>query len=409
MKPKPAIRHAGGTIRREPSGRYIATYCHAGQRFRKRHFNLEHLKGWIENTRQRCLSQNAPLTPRQEAAAREALQLLDTLQSAGEPDQGIPDPGPELLLIEAARHYARLRAGNHHRLTLADAIQRYHLERTHVGLSERTLLESRKLLGRFERALGDQPLILLTPAQITDYLDAHQMTAQHRKNNRAVIRALCAWAVRAGLLERNPADAVPCPRIPAPVPAILTPDQLRALLEAAQPHLWPAIALGAFCGIRPDEIRRLQWGHIRPDYIHIGAYQAKMSVQRYVTLHPTCAAWLRAALQRQAVPGLPGPVDQDPDTTDLIDATSLLPALAAARVAPVTAGRQIPRAARSIGIHPWPQDVLRHSFASYHLALGRSAPDTAHEMGHRGTHLLFERYRHLTTPEQARRWFSTLP
>ncbi len=39
-------------------------------------------------------------------------------------------------------------------------------------------------------------------------------------------------------------------------------------------------------------------------------------------------------------------------------------------------------AAAAAGVATWPHNVMRHSFASYHLALHRDAPLTAHELGH---------------------------
>ena len=42
--------------------------------------------------------------------------------------------------------------------------------------------------------------------------------------------------------------------------------------------------------------------------------------------------------------------------------------------------------------HPWPQDVLRHTFASYHLSHFRSYAELQVEIGHRDATLLRCRY-----------------
>ena len=52
----------------------------------------------------------------------------------------------------------------------------------------------------------------------------------------------------------------------------------------------------------------------------------------------------------------------------------------------------------------WSQDVMRHSFASYHLALHRNEASTCYEMGDNST-TLFKHYRKLVTPEQAAEFF----
>ena len=56
-------------------------------------------------------------------------------------------------------------------------------------------------------------------------------------------------------------------------------------------------------------------------------------------------------------------------------------------------------------IKTWPVDVLRHSFASYRLAMHDNAAKTALEMGHTGTVMLFQHYRNLAKPEAAREWW----
>lgn len=58
---------------------------------------------------------------------------------------------------------------------------------------------------------------------------------------------------------------------------------------------------------------------------------------------------------------------------------------------------------------PWPHDCLRHSFASYHLAMWKSPDQTAHEMGHRSTAMLYAHYRELVTVEDAAAFWSVSP
>jgi integrase len=58
---------------------------------------------------------------------------------------------------------------------------------------------------------------------------------------------------------------------------------------------------------------------------------------------------------------------------------------------------------------PWPQDCLRHSFASYHLAMFESAEKTALQMGHNSTDMLFRHYRELVTKEQAEKFWALMP
>ena len=64
---------------------------------------------------------------------------------------------------------------------------------------------------------------------------------------------------------------------------------------------------------------------------------------------------------------------------------------------------------RKAGIIDWPQDALRRSFASYHLAMHGSADKTATQLGHRSTDMLFEHYRELVTKDEAERFWNIFP
>ena len=56
----------------------------------------------------------------------------------------------------------------------------------------------------------------------------------------------------------------------------------------------------------------------------------------------------------------------------------------------------------------WPNNVLRHSFISYRIAIVKSADQVALEAGNSPA-VIFKHYRELTTEEQANEWFSIVP
>jgi hypothetical protein len=56
----------------------------------------------------------------------------------------------------------------------------------------------------------------------------------------------------------------------------------------------------------------------------------------------------------------------------------------------------------------WKRNALRHSYASYRLALIQDAAKVALEMGNSPA-ILFKHYRELVTPDQATGWFEIVP
>jgi len=57
----------------------------------------------------------------------------------------------------------------------------------------------------------------------------------------------------------------------------------------------------------------------------------------------------------------------------------------------------------------WPQNGLRHSFASYHLAKFQDAAALALQMGHTNSNLVFQHYRQLVRPEAAEKYWTLRP
>jgi hypothetical protein len=61
------------------------------------------------------------------------------------------------------------------------------------------------------------------------------------------------------------------------------------------------------------------------------------------------------------------------------------------------------------GLGKWPNNCLRHSYASYHLALHKNAAELSLELGHVNPHLVFRHYRELVTPQEAAQCWSIMP
>ena len=57
----------------------------------------------------------------------------------------------------------------------------------------------------------------------------------------------------------------------------------------------------------------------------------------------------------------------------------------------------------------WPQNALRHNFASYHLAKHCNASQLMLYMGHTSTKQIFEAYRELVLPQAAKTYWNILP
>jgi len=162
---------------------------------------------------------------------------------------------------------------------------------------------------------------------------------------------------------------------------ILTVEQIVHLLEKASTELVPYLAIGAFAGLRRAELERMDWKEIdlQSGLIEVTATKAKSVRRRFVRIQPNLAKWLQSHVQ------LSGNVTPK-NYRELLDA-----------------------AREAAGIDEWPQNALRHSFASYHLARFNDAAALALELGHTNSNLVFQHYRQLVKPKQAERYWKLAP
>jgi integrase len=235
----------------------------------------------------------------------------------------------------------------------------------------------RKFMARL-KPLDSVPINQVGSVDLTELIpeDASPVT---RNNYRTYWGGLFAWAMVEGWCARNPVDGIPAARIEAKPASILSLKQVEKLLglvlELEHRVLLPYVAIGLFAGVRPDELRLMDWGrHVQGDHLHLTADITKTRRTRFVERDPALDSFL------SAVPKRVGPVvtAQGPEFRERFEALR-----------------------DALGVVPWPADCLRHSFASYHLARGQDATKTAHQLGHSNTTMLFRHYRNLVSAEDA--------
>lgn len=71
--------------------------------------------------------------------------------------------------------------------------------------------------------------------------------------------------------------------------------------------------------------------------------------------------------------------------------------------------RRLNDASKAAGITDWPNNALRHSFASYHLAAFQDGSALALEIGHSTTGMIFQYYRALVTTAEALTYWNISP
>lgn len=209
----------------------------------------------------------------------------------------------------------------------------------------------------------------ITPAECETYLRQAFDTPRQRAKGHATLSAIFHTARRSGWCDTNPMQAVDKPRLREKEIRILSHSEIERLLTTAAQHsggsCLPAVGLMLYAGLRPNEVARLHWRdvHLRHGCISIHPQHSKTGGARLVTIHPPLLKLLR---------GREGAAHE--------------------RICPRSWGKHWRELHRAAGFTPWQPDVLRHTFASHHLASFRSYPALQLEMGHRSAALLRTRY-----------------
>jgi integrase len=252
------------------------------------------------------------------------------------------------------------------------------------GKAPAYLADLRKRLTRFCQSFGSRSVTTIAVDELDTWLRDLPLSPKSRSNYRANIGVLFSYAEQRGIIDRNPIPRTSKPKLIDRAPEIFTVDELRSLLEAATrtaPGVVPMLAIGAFAGLREAEIQRLDWSEVDLErgHIEVKAAKAKSARRRIIPIQPNLAAWLRPYA------GSSGPV------------------------VPAGARRKLDRVREEARLATWPNNGLRHSFASYRLAAIHDAPRVAMELGHTSPQMLFSTYRELVLPEEAERYWKIAP
>jgi integrase len=252
------------------------------------------------------------------------------------------------------------------------------------GMSADYLSDLLLRLRRFCRHFGNRPIAGITVEEIDDWLRDLEGSPKSRANYRANIAVMFSYALKRRMLDFNPVLHTAKPKLIDRTPEIFTVNELDALLNAASnfaPDVVPMLAIGAFAGLREAEIQRLDWSEVdlARGHIEVKAAKAKSARRRIVPIQPNLAGWLLPYAGRSG------------------------------HVVPAGARRKLNRVREEAGLARWPNNGLRHSFASYRLAAIHDAPRVAAELGHTSPQMLYSTYRELVLPEEAERYWKLTP
>jgi integrase len=257
-------------------------------------------------------------------------------------------------------------------------------------LSEFHLKDLTSRLKRFSESF-QIPIGDVTGTMIQAWLDNLDVTARTKQNYLRIIAMLFRFAIRRKHLAKDAFDeiqAVQPPKQKNDEVAIFTADEMSELLAVVRPEMVPWLAIGAFGGLRSEEIHRLDWREINlaERYIEIKASKAKTAARRIVPITDNLAQWLIPFAR---------------ESGKVIEFVTWW--LQIKKTIEVINAKRSPE-----NKFEWKRNGLRHSFCSYRLAVIKNAAQVALEAGN-SPQMIFRHYRQVVSEAEAAKWFAIAP
>lgn len=295
-------------------------------------------------------------------------------------------------ILEAARLYVAHKEREGASVPVSEATAAFLLSCD--GLRDRTVAGYRQVCARLDVNLGDRLLATITPKEIAEATDLSSSGSASANRYRCV-RAFWRWSAKRKWCDVETFAAIQAPRVSSEGEiSVLTVAEAAVLLTTAEEHFPEAVAsyaLQLFAGIRVEEIIRLESEHVSPIGIDITAAVAKKSRRRHITPSPTLAAWL------EKHPFEPCPRWEEVNA-------------ACRRLAGWNVSSRLLKNPPSPTRGSWPQNVMRHSFASYAIAIGTPLEEMLFSFGHTGgPALLRQNYLGRASKKDALAYFELTP
>jgi integrase len=380
------LRQSEATRRTRPDKAWAVYYPTAGPNggpsVRRRRFfsNRTEAEAFCSVKRAEIASLGVRAGNLSEELKREALMCHEMLAGSGR------------TLTEAVASFLRGLREQESSITVSAATDRL-LEKAKVdGMSVRHRSSMASTLSRFGKTFGTEKVAGIKLHHVQGWLDGYRvkdgrpLSPVSFNTYRAYLALFFSFCLKRGWATSNPVAGIDARKVLTKVPRLMSASDLRRVLAKCPPELKPALALQAFCGCRVSEVARLRWSDVligqgAEGFVQIGAQAAKTSRRRLTPITPLLANYLSKVRGEGFVyaPGGGRVNSMQFALANLRDSLS--------------------------GAVAWSRNALRASAVSYRLALTKDAAATALEFGHSQS-VLMRDYRELTTPTEAREWFS---
>jgi integrase len=281
---------------------------------------------------------------------------------------------------DAARFYLKHLDSEKRSILVEQAVDELIQNRRNAGRSKLYFRDLKFRLGRFAKEFTGRSIATITTGELNRFLESLEVGPVTRNTFRRDVRTLFSFCCDHQYCAENPTTATARAKEPSTEVAVLSVDEARKLIATASPEMLPYWAIGLFAGLRPSEIRTLDWNDIDFADALITVRSTKTGKKRFVTMRPNLIKLLRPHRKRI------GKV-----------------------VAPDNFRKQKADDKAAAGLKDsWTTNCMRHSFGSYWLAQFNDINALALQMGNSPT-VIENHYKRAVKPKEAHRFWAISP
>ncbi len=306
--------------------------------------------------------------------------------------------GYDTSLYAIAKEWLEWKKAQAASVSFKELFNEYKADKISDGISTAYLRDIEKFFAPFIGQLGERTV---SEIQHTDIKAVPKTVKTRRQRAYAyrTVRPAFTMAVTENYAAENVFDRIKVPKHTSRAPEALKVTEVKAVFNACTDYTGQddlikdyrvdatdavhASAIMCFAGVRPEEITRLKWEaiHLDEQSIIISGDVAKTRSHRIIPIEPNLADWLKT------VP--------ESERTGLI--------------VPSNWKKKYQVVRKVSGISKRQQDILRHTFASAHLAAYNDFKELQAAMGHGTTEMILKHYKALIKKPDAVKFWSIRP
>jgi integrase len=177
-----------------------------------------------------------------------------------------------------------------------DVVERHLAYLRQRGRSPGTLYARRRAIARMS-ALIDRPLLEASAADLARWREQLRVIDNTAVHYASHARGFFGWCQAAGMIDRNPADALALPPLVRGLPRPISEEDLMTAMAMAPPQIRPWLVLAGWMGLRAKEIAYLRRENVldgrRPPAVLVASDATKGRHERIVPMN----TWVRRELQ----------------------------------------------------------------------------------------------------------------